>query len=85
MPPPADPPSPSADLDLGPLDLDDLVAAIDAAQPKLPLSSDADEHDHGSWDPALLASLGLTLLCRSANAEQDELLRRAADDLRQQL
>ena len=33
----------------------------------------------------LLASLGLTLLSRSADAEQDELLRRAADGLRQQL
>ena len=84
-PPPAEPPSPSPALDLGPLDLDDLVAAIDAAQPKLPLSSDADEHDQGSWDPSLLASLGRTLLSRSAEAEQDELLRRAADNLRQQL
>jgi 5-amino-6-(D-ribitylamino)uracil---L-tyrosine 4-hydroxyphenyl transferase len=80
VPPPATPPSPSPALDLG-----DLVAAIDAAQPKLPLSSDADEHDQGSWDPALLAFLGLTLLSRSTDAEQDELLRRAADDLPQQL
>jgi hypothetical protein len=72
VPPPTEPSSPSPALDL-----DDLVAAIDAAHPKLPLSSDADEHDHGSWDPALLASLGLTLLSRTADAEQDELLRRA--------
>jgi len=85
VPPPATPSSPSPALDLEALDLGDLVEAIDAAQPKLPLSSDADEHDQGSWDPALLASLGLTLLSRSADAEQDELLRRAADDLRQQL
>ena len=80
MPPPAAPPTPSPALDLG-----DLVAAIDLAQPKLPLSSDTDKHDQASWDPALLASLGLTLLSRSADAEQDELLRRAADDLPQQL
>ena len=85
VPPPATPPSPSPALDPEALDLDDLVAAIDAAQPKLLLSSDADEQDQGSWDPSLLASLGLTLLGRSADAEQDELLRRAADDLRQQL
>ena len=78
-------PRPSPALDPEALHLDDLVAAIDAAQPKLPLSSDADEHDQGSWDPALLAFLGLTLLSRSTDAEQDELLRRAADDLPQQL
>jgi hypothetical protein len=78
-------PRPSPALDPEALDLGDLVAAIDAAQPKLPLSSDADEHDQGSWDPALLAFLGLTLLSRSTDAEQDELLRRAADDLPQQL
>lgn len=61
------------------------MAAIDSAQPKLPLSGDSDKHEPGSWDPALLASLGLTLLSRPADAEQDELLRRAADGLRQQL
>ena len=90
VPPPAEPSSPSAApdqdaLDLEILDLGALVAAIDSAQPKLSLSSDTDKYDQGSWDPALLASLGLTLLSRPADAEQDELLRRAADGLRQQL
>ena len=80
VPPPAESSSPSA----APA-LDALVAAIDSAQPKLPLSGNSDKHDPGSWDPALLASLGLILLSRPADAEQDELLRRAADGLRQQL
>ena len=80
VPPPARPSSPSAAPDL-----EALVAAIDSAQPKLPLSGDIDKHDPSSWDPALLASLGLILLSRTADAEQDELLRRAADGLRQQL
>ena len=90
VPPPARPFSPSAAPDLNALDLEipdleALVAAIDSAQPKLPLSGNSDKHGPGSWDPALLASLGLILLSRPADAEQDELLRRAADGLRQQL
>ena len=61
------------------LDLGALIEAIAAAQPQLP------EHDQPAWDPTLLASLGLNLFSLSADADQDELLRSAADDLRQQL